>query len=69
MKPVTPLRAGLLVLVAAALLLAFIGFARKGALSARGGGEEVDAWFKDATGIGKRSRVQVAVIPAGEVRR
>ncbi|MEN9798026.1 MAG: hypothetical protein RL653_1722 [Pseudomonadota bacterium] len=62
----SPLRVGLLVLAAAALLTAFLAFVKKGGMGKRDSRTAV-AWFKDATGLAPRSRVQVAGIPVGEV--
>jgi phospholipid/cholesterol/gamma-HCH transport system substrate-binding protein len=65
-KLVTPFRVGLLVLAAGAFLFAFVMFARKGGLS---DDEAVKAWayFRDASGLSTKSRVQIAGIPVGEV--
>ena len=63
----TPLRVGLVVAagaVAFALALYFIG-----ASLGRDGGYRVYAMFDDATGLGARSRVQIAGIPVGQVDR
>jgi phospholipid/cholesterol/gamma-HCH transport system substrate-binding protein len=67
-KLVTPFRVGLLVLAAAAFLFIFLTFVRKGGMS---DDESIDvyAYFNDATGLGKRSRVQIAGIPVGEILR
>ncbi|HET9450256.1 MAG TPA: MlaD family protein, partial [Aggregicoccus sp.] len=65
-KLITPFRVGLLVITAGAFLFTFLTFVRKGGL-----GEEdsitVFAYFRDASGIGPKSRVQIAGIPVGEV--
>ncbi len=65
-KLVTPFRVGLLVLVAGGFLFAFIAFTRKGGL---GKDESVEAYafFRDASGLGPKSRIQIAGIPVGEV--
>lgn len=65
-KLVTPFRVGLLVLTAGALLFAFLMFARQGGLSED---EATRAWayFRDASGLSVKSRVQIAGIPVGEV--
>jgi phospholipid/cholesterol/gamma-HCH transport system substrate-binding protein len=65
-KLVTPFRVGLLVLTAGAFLFAFLMFARKGGLS---DDEAINAWayFRDASGLSTKSRVQIAGIPVGEV--
>lgn len=62
----TPFRVGLFVLVSAACLAAFLLILKRGAFS---GGETmtVVAYFRDASGLGKRSRVQTAGIPVGEI--
>jgi phospholipid/cholesterol/gamma-HCH transport system substrate-binding protein len=67
-KLVTPFRVGLLVLASAAFLFIFLTFIRKGGLS---DAESVDvyAYFNDASGLGRKSRVQIAGIPVGEIRR
>ncbi len=63
---ITPFRVGLFVLVSAACLAAFLIILKRGAFS---GGETmtVVAYFRDASGLGKRSRVQTAGIPVGEI--
>jgi len=64
----TPLRVGLVVLAAAgafAVGLSFIGGAKVGKDSSY----RVYALFDDATGLGVRSRVQIAGIPIGQVER
>jgi phospholipid/cholesterol/gamma-HCH transport system substrate-binding protein len=65
-KLVTPFRVGLLVIAAGAFFFAFYMFARKGGL-----GEDestsVFAYFRDASGLSARSRVQIAGIPVGEI--
>ena len=63
---VTPFRVGLLVLAAVGFLLAFLLFVRRGAMGADT--ITVYAMFRDASGLGNRSRVQVAGIPVGEIR-
>ncbi len=63
---VTPFRVGLLVLASGAALFAFLSFARKGALK----GEDAltaYAYFRDASGLSRKSRVQIAGIPVGEI--
>jgi phospholipid/cholesterol/gamma-HCH transport system substrate-binding protein len=65
-KRVTPFRVGLLVLVAGASLFGFMLFTRKGGLSAKEA-FLVHAYFRDASGLGSKSRVQIAGIPVGEV--
>ncbi len=67
-KLVTPFRVGLLVLASAAFLFIFLTFVRKGGMSED---ESVDvyAYFNDASGLGTKSRVQIAGIAVGEVRQ
>jgi phospholipid/cholesterol/gamma-HCH transport system substrate-binding protein len=62
----TPFRVGLFVLVSVACLAAFLFILKRGAFS---GSEtmSVVAYFRDASGLGKRSRVQTAGIPVGEI--
>ncbi|MFN7133462.1 MAG: MlaD family protein, partial [Myxococcales bacterium] len=65
-KLITPFKVGLLVLATVAAFLVFFTFVRKGAVR----GDEalrVFAYFDDATGLGTKSRVQIAGIPVGEV--
>ncbi|MFP2908958.1 MlaD family protein [Pyxidicoccus sp. 3LFB2] len=65
-KLVTPFRVGLLVIAAGAFLITFVLFTRKGGL-----GEDesllVWAYFRDASGLAVRGRVQIAGIPVGEI--
>jgi phospholipid/cholesterol/gamma-HCH transport system substrate-binding protein len=65
-KLVTPFRVGLLVLTAGAFFFAFFMFARKGGLSDK---ESIDVWayFRDASGLSAKSRVQIAGIAVGEI--
>jgi phospholipid/cholesterol/gamma-HCH transport system substrate-binding protein len=67
-KVVTPFRVGLLVIVSGAILFGFLTFARKGGLSER---EAITVWalFHDASGLTKKSKVQVAGIPVGEITK
>jgi phospholipid/cholesterol/gamma-HCH transport system substrate-binding protein len=65
-KLVTPFRVGLLVLVAGGFLFGFILFTRKGGLD-KDEAIGVYAYFRDASGLGPKSRVQIAGIPVGEV--
>jgi phospholipid/cholesterol/gamma-HCH transport system substrate-binding protein len=65
-KLVTPFRVGLLVVAAVGFLLTFLVFIRRGALGTEN--IKVYAVFRDASGLGKRSRVQVAGIPVGEIQ-
>jgi len=66
-KIATPFRVGLLVLAAAGFLFIFLTFVAKGGLS---DDESINvyAYFKDASGLGKKSRIQIAGIPVGEVK-
>ncbi|MFP2927355.1 MlaD family protein [Pyxidicoccus sp. 3LG] len=65
-KLVTPFRVGLLVIAAGAFFVAFVLFARKGGLS---DSESLQVWayFRDASGLAVRGRVQIAGIPVGEI--
>ncbi|HYO52325.1 MlaD family protein [Archangium sp.] len=65
-KLVTPFRVGLLVLVTGGFLFGFILFTRKGGL---GEDEALQAYayFRDASGLGPKSRIQIAGLPVGEV--
>ncbi len=63
---VTPFRVGLLVLIAGGCLFGFIAFTRKGGLG-KNDSTEAYAYFRDASGLGTKSRIQIAGIPVGEV--
>jgi len=63
---ITPFKVGLLVLVAGAAFLVFFTFLNRSALQEQDG-LTVFAYFEDASGLGKKSRVQIAGIPVGEV--
>jgi len=65
-KLVTPFRVGLLVITAGAFFFAFFMFARKGGLSEK---ESISVWayFRDASGLSAKSRVQIAGIAVGEI--
>jgi phospholipid/cholesterol/gamma-HCH transport system substrate-binding protein len=65
-KLVTPFRVGLLVIASVGFLVAFLVFLRHGTLG--GDSLTVYAMFRDASGLGKRSRVQVAGIPVGDIQ-
>ncbi|WP_375759535.1 MlaD family protein [Corallococcus exercitus] len=65
-KLVTPFRVGLLVLAAGGFLITFVLFAKKGGLSDRES-TQVWAYFRDASGLAVRGRVQIAGIPVGEI--
>src|SRR3954447_13891815 len=65
-KLFTPFRVGLLVLFAGGMLFVLLNFVKKGGMTER---ESLKAYgvFKDASGLGRRSRVQIAGIPVGEI--
>lgn len=65
-KLVTPFRVGLLVIAAGAFFFAFYMFARKGGLSEK---DSISVWayFRDASGLSAKSRVQIAGIAVGEI--
>ncbi|HVE87518.1 MAG TPA: MlaD family protein [Myxococcales bacterium] len=65
-KLLTPFRVGLLVLFAGGMLFVLLNFVKKGGLSQK---EALAVYgvFKDASGLGRRSRVQIAGIPVGEI--
>ncbi|WNG17380.1 MlaD family protein [Cystobacter fuscus] len=63
---ITPFRVGLLVLIAGGCLMAFILFTRKGGMG-KDEAMEAYAYFRDASGLGTKSRIQIAGIPVGEV--
>lgn len=65
-KVFTPFRVGLLVIAALGILFGFLTFSKKGGMEADDA-VEVYAFFKDASGLGKKSRVQIAGIPVGEI--
>ena len=65
-KLVTPFRVGLLVIASGVILFIFLSFVKKGGMS-ENESVRVFALFKDASGLGKKSRVQIAGIPVGEV--
>jgi phospholipid/cholesterol/gamma-HCH transport system substrate-binding protein len=65
---VTPFRVGLLVIAAGAILFGFLTFIRKGGLR-DGEALHVVAIFKDASGLTRRSKVQIAGIPVGEIEQ
>ncbi len=66
-KLVTPFRVGLLVIVAGVFLFGFILFTRKGGLD-EDEALRVHAYFRDASGLSGKSRVQIAGIAVGEVQ-
>src|SRR5689334_15824415 len=65
-KLLTPFRVGLLVLFAGGLLFVLLNFVKKGGMNER---EALTVFgvFRDASGLGRRSRVQIAGIPVGEI--
>ncbi|HXX29369.1 MAG TPA: MlaD family protein [Myxococcaceae bacterium] len=63
---VTPFRVGIFVLASVAFLAGFLLLLKRGGLGG-GGTMHVVAYFRDASGLGKRSRVQTAGIPVGEI--
>ncbi len=65
-KLVTPLRVGLFVLLATGAFIYFYSFVHKGGLT-RQNSLEVFAVFHDAAGLEKKTLVQIAGIPVGEV--
>ncbi len=65
-KIFTPFRVGLLVLVSGAVLFLFLTFVKKGGMT-EAESIRVYAYFHDASGLTKKSRVQIAGIPVGEV--
>ncbi|MDP1914942.1 MAG: MlaD family protein [Myxococcales bacterium] len=65
-KVFTPFRVGLLVILALGILFGFLTFSKKGGME-QDAAVEVYAYFKDASGLGKKSRVQIAGIPVGEI--
>lgn len=65
-KLVTPFRVGLLVIASGVILFLFLSFAKKGGMS-DDESVRVFALFKDASGLSKKSRVQIAGILVGEV--
>ncbi|MCP3161928.1 MlaD family protein [Myxococcus qinghaiensis] len=65
-KLVTPFRVGLLVIAAGAFFVTFVLFAREGGLS-DSDSTRVWAYFRDASGLAIRGRVQIAGIRVGEI--
>ncbi len=65
-KLVTPFRVGLLVLVSGAVLFYLLSFVRKGGMDPDES-LRVYAIFQDASGLSRRSRVQIAGIAVGEI--
>jgi phospholipid/cholesterol/gamma-HCH transport system substrate-binding protein len=65
-KLITPFRVGLLVILAGAILFFFLTFIKKGGMKEEEG-VTVFAYFRDASGLNRRSRVQIAGIAVGEI--
>ncbi len=65
-KLVTPFRVGLLVVVSTGFLFLFLTFVRKGGMSDRESAVYY-AYFRDASGLSQKSRIQIAGIAVGEV--
>jgi phospholipid/cholesterol/gamma-HCH transport system substrate-binding protein len=65
-KLLTPFRVGLLVIAAATATTIFFTFSKKGGLSQRES-LSVFAYFRDASGLSRKSRVQIAGISVGEI--
>ena len=65
-KLATPFRVGLLVVVSTGFLFLFLTFVRKGGLS-RNDSNLYFAYFRDASGLSQKSRIQIAGIAVGEV--
>jgi phospholipid/cholesterol/gamma-HCH transport system substrate-binding protein len=65
-KLVTPFRVGLLVIAAGAILFTFLTFVKKGGME-KDEGVTLHAYFRDASGLNPKSRVQIAGIAVGEL--
>ncbi len=65
-KLLTPFRVGLLVLAAGGVLFFFLTFVKKGGMN-KDESVLLNASFRDASGLTRRSRVQIAGIPVGEI--
>lgn len=65
-KILTPFRVGLLVIAAGTILFFFLTFVKKGGMK-EDEAVHVFAYFRDASGLTRRSRVQIAGIPVGEI--
>src|SRR5262245_24060931 len=65
-KLLSPFRVVILVLFSGGLLFVMLNFVKKGGMSEK---EALTVYgiFKDASGLGRRSRVQIAGIPVGEI--
>ncbi len=65
-KALTPFRVGVLVIIAGGILFGFLNFSKKGGLD-DDDSVRLYAFFKDASGLGAKSRVQIAGISVGEI--
>ncbi len=65
-KVLTPLRVGLLVIAAGGILFWFLTFVKKGGMK-EDESVTVYAYFRDASGLNQRSRIQIAGIAVGEI--
>lgn len=65
-KIVTPFRVGLLVIAAGAILFFFLTFIKKGGMK-EDEAVTLIAYFRDASGLNQRSRIQIAGIGVGEI--
>ncbi len=65
-KLITPFRVGLLVIAAGAILFFFLTFVKKGGMK-EDESVTVFGYFRDASGLNQRSRVQIAGIGVGEI--
>ena len=65
-KLITPFRVGLLVIAAGSILFFFLTFVKKGGMK-ESEGVTAFAYFRDASGLNQRSRVQIAGIGVGEI--
>ncbi|MFT3708832.1 MAG: MlaD family protein [Archangium sp.] len=65
-KVITPFRVGLLVIAAGAILFFFLTFVKKGGMK-EDEAVTLHAFFRDASGLNQRSRVQIAGIGVGEI--
>ena len=67
-KLATPFRVGLLVIVAVVIFALSFSFVHKGGLTKKEALKTV-AYFHDASGLGPKSRVQIAGISVGEIEK
>lgn len=65
-KLITPFRVGLLVLVAGGILGGFLIWVKKGGMD-RDESVVLVAYFRDASGLNQRSRIQIAGLQVGEI--